>query len=125
MRMTNSIIACALTLCAASAALAYDSPDADNSAQNQGAMGRGVPTADKQDNRKSDVKALARIRRRIVREKGLSFNAKNAKILFKQGEVTLTGPVDSAEERAKMEELAKGTGGVLTVKNLLTVAPKH
>ncbi len=129
MRTINSIVSCALSCVAglgfATAVMAYDSPNADNTAQNENALKRGVPTAEKQGNRKSDVKALARIRRRIVRENGLSMNAKNAKILFKQGAVTLTGPVDSDAERAHVESVVKSTGGVTSVDNQLTVAPKH
>jgi osmotically-inducible protein OsmY len=51
-------------------------------------------------------------------------DAKNAKILFSKGVVTLRGPVDSDTEKSKLEELAKGCSGVTSVKNLLTVSPK-
>ena len=124
MRNYFTMLACVVALGGQSGSFADEPVKADNSANNHGALAHGVATAEKQGNRRSDVKTLARIRRRVIREKGLSFNAKNVKILFKGGDVTLTGPVNSDAEKAKLEEIAKGTGGVLTVNNLLTVAPK-
>jgi osmotically-inducible protein OsmY len=59
-----------------------------------------------------------------VREKHLSIDAKNVKVLFSDGVVTLRGPVDSEEERAKVADLARGCSGVSAVQNELTVAAK-
>jgi hyperosmotically inducible periplasmic protein len=105
-------------------ALAKDAPKADNSAQNKGSTRSDSVTADKQGNRKSDVEALAEVRKTIVGTDGLSMDAKNAKILFSKGRVTLKGPVTSEDEKAKLEELAKGCAGVTSVKNMLTIARK-
>jgi hyperosmotically inducible periplasmic protein len=105
-------------------ALAKDAPKADNSEQNQGATRKDAVTAEKQGNRKSDVEALAEIRKTIVGTDGLSMDAKNAKILFSKGRVTLKGPVTSEDEKSKLEELAKACTGVTSVKNMLTIAPK-
>jgi len=112
-----------LALCAGMA-YAKEAPKADNSAQNVGATREEAVTAEKQDNRKSNVEALAEIRKAIVGEDGLSVNAKNAKILFSKGLVTLKGPVDSEAEKSRVEELAKSCSAVTSVKNMLTVAPK-
>jgi osmotically-inducible protein OsmY len=97
---------------------------ADNTAQNRGALQKNAVTAEKQGNLQSEVDVLAGVRKCIMADKELSMDAKNAKILYSKGRVTLRGPVDSAEERAKVEELAKSCSGVSTVKNLLTVAAK-
>ncbi len=105
-------------------ALAKDAPKADNSEQNKGATRNDAVTAEKQGNRKSDVEALAEIRKTIVGTDGLSMDAKNAKILFSKGRVTLKGPVTSEDEKSKLEELAKACAGVTSVKNMLTIAPK-
>jgi hyperosmotically inducible periplasmic protein len=83
--------------------------------------GQEAVTAEKQDNKKSDVEALAQIRKTIVDDNSLSMNAKNAKILFKNGLVTLKGPVDSEAEKSRVEELAKSCSSVSSVKNLLTI----
>jgi hyperosmotically inducible protein len=39
----------------------------------------------------------------------------------KNGEVTITGEVDNAQEKARAEEIAKKTSGVKSVKNQLTI----
>lgn len=108
----------------ANAAFAEDAPKADNTAQNKGDAHKSAVTAEKQSNEKSDVKALAEIRKAIVGDKDLSMDAKNVKILYSKGVVTLKGPVNSADEKAKVEALAKGCGGVTSVKNMLTIAEK-
>lgn len=124
MRRLTAAAACLVALLSINAASAEDAPKADNTAQNKGATQDDAVTAEKQSNAKSDVEALAEVRRTIVDNKNLSMNAKNCKILFKKGAVTLRGAVDSEEEKAKVEELAKSCGCVTSVKNLLTVAAK-
>src|SRR5687768_710171 len=68
-------------------ALAKDATKADNSEQNKGSTRKDAVTAEKQGNRKSDVEALAEIRKTIVGTDGLSMDAKNAKILYSKGRV--------------------------------------
>jgi osmotically-inducible protein OsmY len=108
----------------AAVAFAADPPKADNTAQNKGATRKDAVTAEKQGNQKSKVAVLAEVRKAIVAEKELSMDAKNVKILFSNGLVTLRGPVDSEAEKTKVEEIAKGCSGVTSVKNLITVAAK-
>lgn len=117
--------ACLLVLLAiGSRALAEDAPKADNTAQNHGALRKDAVTAEKQRNSKDDVTILASIRKSIMEEKTLSMNAKNVKILYSKGLVTLRGPVDSDAEKSRVAELAKDCSGVSSVKNLITVAAK-
>ena len=118
-----TISACLLVTLSVGAAIAK-APKADNTAQNKGATRSDAVTAEKQSNDKSDVQMLAEVRKSIMAEKELSMDAKNVKILYKKGLVTLRGPVDSDAEKSKIEELAKGCAGVTSVKNMLTVAPK-
>jgi hyperosmotically inducible periplasmic protein len=42
----------------------------------------------------------------------------------KNGEVTITGEVDNAQEKARAEEIARQTSGVKSVKNQLTIKRK-
>ena len=105
-------------------AIAKEAPKADNSAQNEGAMRNDAVTPQKQGNSKSEVTVLAEVRKSVMAEKELSMDAKNVKILYSKGLVTLRGPVDSEEEKAKVQKLAKACSGVTSVKNMLTVAPK-
>ena len=62
-------------------------PAADNTAQNKGATQQDAVNADKQamDNKKSDVKVLAAVRKSIVDQKELSMDAKNCKLRFYEG----------------------------------------
>jgi len=120
----GATLACVTLALCAGMAYAKDAPEADNSAQNVGATRKDAVTAEKQNNVKSNVETLAAIRKAIVDQDGLSMNAKNAKILFSKGLVTLKGPVDSESEKAKVEEIAKSCSAVTSVKNMLTVAPK-
>ncbi len=106
------------------AVLAKEAPKADNTAQNKGATRSDAVTAEKQKNKKSDVQALAEVRKTIVNDKDLSMDAKNVKILYSKGLVTLRGAVDSETEKSRVEELAMGCSCVTEVKNLLTVAAK-
>ena len=74
---------------------------ADNSAQNErDRTGSTVtPLALESGNDTPDLELTAEIRRALVDEDGLSFDAKNIKIISEGGEVTLRGPVESAAER--------------------------
>ena len=118
--------ACAVVLTSLSSgfgALAK-APKADNTAQNRGATQKNAVTAEKQKSDKDQITVLAEIRRKLVAEPGLSVDAKNVKILYSHGLLTIRGPVDSAEEKSKVEEVVKACNAVGSVKNLLTVAPK-
>jgi len=103
---------------------AQEAPKADNTAQNKGATEKNAVTSEKQKSHKDQVTVLAEIRRSIVAEKGLSMDAKNIKILYSKGLVTLRGPVDSEEEKTTVENLVKRCDAVGSVKNLLTVSAK-
>jgi osmotically-inducible protein OsmY len=81
-------------------------------------------TAEKQSNKKSQVKSLAWIRRHVVHDRALSMNAKNVKILFADGVVTLQGPVESDGEKTRVEAIARSYSGTKSVVNELTVLKK-
>ena len=71
---------------------------------------------------KGDLEMLRKIRRAVTNEKTLSTYAQNVKITVKGGAATLRGPVRSAEEKTRIEELVKANGA-LTVSNELEIAP--
>jgi len=64
------------------ASLANQPPKADNTAQNYGALEKGAVTAEKQKNSKEEVEVLSSIRRSIMKDKGLSMDAKNVKLVY-------------------------------------------
>lgn len=98
---------------------------ADNTKQNRGALEENAVVANKQGNGKEQIKILANIRRVIMRQKDLSMNAKNIKILVSDSNfAVLRGPVDSAAEKERVEELVKKCKGVTGIKTELSIAAK-
>ena len=59
--------------------------------------------------------------RKSIMQQGLSVNAKNIKIITRDGEVTLRGPVNNAAEVEKIVEVAKATQGIKSLNNQLEV----
>jgi len=59
-----------------------------------------------QGNSEADIQRTAQIRREVVALDTVSSTAKNVKIITKDGHVTLRGPVDSADEKKTIREIA-------------------
>ena len=78
-------------------------------------------TPDAKTSRATDRKLLAAARRVVVKDKSLSVSAHNVKMSMNNGVLTLRGGVKSAEEKDKVEELAKGVAGISSVDNQLAV----
>ncbi len=97
------------------------SPAADNSDMNERDKGTASQTPQKQSNAKTDRTLLAEARKAVVKDESLSTTAHNVKILVKNGVVTLRGPVKSAEEKTKVEELIKPLAGVNSIDNKLDI----
>jgi hypothetical protein len=98
---------------------------ADNTGVNKRDRSDAEATADQQKNDKPDVALTAEIRRAIMKDKTLSMNAHNVKIIVQNGNVTLKGPVGSKTERATVEKAALDAigPGKGTVTNEVSVAP--
>ena len=63
----------------------------------------------------------AQIRKEITGGKNLSVNARNIKIITKDGQVTLRGPVKTAEEKRLIGEIANRIAQSGNVDNQLEV----
>jgi hypothetical protein len=74
-----------------------------------------------QGNSSNDLKITQEIRKAVVGADGLSFTAKNVKIITRDANVVLRGPVKSVSEKTRIDELARGTAGVTKVDNQLEV----
>ena len=80
-----------------------------------------MPTAGEQPNVAGDVDVTRRIREEIASDATLSTSAHNVTIVSENGHVTLRGPVESAEEKAKIVAIAeRAVGG--RVEDQLEVA---
>jgi len=76
-------------------------------------------TPEDQKETKKDIEITAKIRQAVVRDKSLSVNAQNVKIITRNGVVTLRGPVASEAESTKLQKIAEKMRGVVQVDNQL------
>jgi osmotically-inducible protein OsmY len=74
-----------------------------------------------QKNDQPDIDLTASIRKSLVADRDLSMNAKNVKIIARDGNVTLRGVVETDAEKARVEDEAVRIAGVLNVDNELDV----
>jgi hyperosmotically inducible protein len=97
---------------------------ADNTGVNERDRDRAQPTPMDQGNGEVDVDLTQRIRKAVMADDSLSFTAKNAKIITRDGRVTLRGPVKSAAEKDAIYKCAVSAAGVGRVTNELEVSAK-
>jgi hypothetical protein len=71
-----------------------------------------------------EMKRSASIRREISEDKSLSADARNVKVITSGSKVTLKGVVDNAQEKAKLDILARKAPGVTEVDDQLTIKTK-
>jgi osmotically-inducible protein OsmY len=96
----------------------------DNSGRNVRDRQEGVTTPMDQSSAPADLELTQKIRKAVVADDGLSMNAHNVKIISANGVVTLRGPVNSQDEKAKIEATAVNIAGAKNVRNQLEVAAK-
>ncbi len=113
-----------LLLSVASVALLNAAPQQQQPAPDNTKVNRAeAPTAQQQTNGRSDVETSKQIRQSVVGDKNLSTYAHNVKIITRNGQVTLKGPVRTTEEKAAIEAKAAEVAGASNVVNQLTVVP--
>jgi hyperosmotically inducible periplasmic protein len=120
-RITLSLI-CISILALASVA---QETQPDNSGKNERDRSGETKTSGDQSNSSQDTKITADIRRAIVKDSSLTMTAKNVKIITTGGVVTLRGPVNSSEEKTKIEQLAAAAAGGAKIDNQLEVKESH
>lgn len=89
----------------------------DNTSANKNSQG----TADQQKETPADRDLAKKIRQSIVSDKFLSTYAHNVKVIVRDGNVTLKGPVKSEDEKATVESKAIALAGTGKAENDLTV----
>jgi osmotically-inducible protein OsmY len=95
----------------------------DNTKVNKRDKEQSKPTAGQQKENKSDREITSQIRRSLTQDKSLSTYARNIKVITQHGNVTLRGPVRTAEEKAAIEAKANEVAGADHVKSEIQVAP--
>jgi sporulation protein YlmC with PRC-barrel domain len=93
----------------------------DNTAVNVRDRSEKSLTPFDQSNDAADLDLITQIRKEIIAKKEMSVNAHNVKIIATKGRVTLRGPVDSAEEKRIISEIADRIARPENVENLLEV----
>jgi len=94
-------------------------PQADNTKTNK--QEKGTPTADQQKENPADRELAKKIRQAIVQDKSLSTYAHNIKVIVRDGQVTLKGPVRSEDEKNSIGAKAAEVAGADKVQNELTI----
>ena len=117
MRFPRAASTAIMFICLAAGNQVVAAQAADNSSQNKDHM----QTADKQSNTKSDRDTTAKIRKELIADKSLSSYAHNVKIVTVNGAVTLKGPVQSEDEKAKIAQIAGNTVSADKITNAITV----
>jgi hyperosmotically inducible periplasmic protein len=94
---------------------------ADNTKVNQQDRNQNEPTAEQQKENSNDRELTRQIRSAIVKDKSLSTDAHNVKIITQNGTVTLKGPVKSEQEKQAIESKATDIAGAGKVTNELQI----
>jgi sporulation protein YlmC with PRC-barrel domain len=97
-----------------------DGSDADNTKRNVRDRS-GTVTPFDQGSNKRDLEITQEIRSEINKQKDLSVNAHNAKVMTTDGRVTLRGPVNSDDEKRVLGEIASRAAQADHVDNQLEV----
>jgi hyperosmotically inducible protein len=93
----------------------------DNTATNERDRSGETKTSGDQSNSPADLKITQAIRQALMKDSELSTTAKNIKIITADGQVTLRGPVKTAQEKGKIDQLAKSAAGGAKIDNQLDV----
>jgi len=98
---------------------------ADNTKINRRDKNQSEATADSQKQTPTDRHLSQQIRRALVKDKSLSTNAHNVKVIAQDGMVTLKGPVDSDSEKQTVESTASQIAGSDKVTSEIQVTSKQ
>ncbi|MDO9386325.1 MAG: BON domain-containing protein [Thiobacillus sp.] len=94
--------------------------DASNTGINKRDRDDQTLTPMDQMNNPSDLKITQEIRQALMKDE-FSMDAKNIKVITRNGMVTLRGPVETAAELEKISALVKAMPGITSVDNQLQV----
>ena len=120
MKRTLITLAC-LSAISLAAVAADDKSKADNTAINERDRSADAKTSGDQSNTSADLKITQAIRRALVKDGELSMTAKNIKVITANGQVTLRGPVKSAQEKTKINQVARSAAGGAQIVDQLDV----
>lgn len=109
---------------AAARAVDVEGAPPDNSKTNQRDNGTVAPSAEQQGSGTADIEITRRIRSALTDDRYLSSYSQNVKIITRNGDVLLKGPVPSMEEKLAVERAAIKVAGKNHVKDELEITAK-
>jgi hyperosmotically inducible protein len=116
-----SLALASISITSLSAMADEEKTNADNTAMNQRDRSGETATSGDQSNSSADLKITQAIRQALMKDGELSTTAKNIKVITANGQVTLRGPVNNAQEKAKIDQIAKSAGSGAKIVNELDV----
>ena len=121
MKRTLVALACLSALSLAAFAADNEKSKPDNTATNERDRSGETKTSGDQSNSSADLKITQSIRRALMKDRELSTTAKNIKVITANGQVTLRGPVKTAQEKAKVARIARSAAGRVQIDDQLDV----
>ena len=121
MKRTLLVLTCLSALSLAALAEDNEKTKPDNTATNERDRSGETKTSGDQSNSSADLKITQAIRQALMKDGELSTTAKNIKVITANGQVTLRGPVNNAQEKAKVDQIARSAGGGAKIVNQLDV----
>jgi len=121
MKRTLLVLACLSAVSLTALAADDKNVNPDNTAKNERDRSGETQTSGDQSNSPADLKITQAIRQALMKDSELSMTAKNIKVITANGQVTLRGPVKTAQEKAKIDQLAKSAAGGAHIDDQLDV----
>jgi hyperosmotically inducible periplasmic protein len=121
MKRTLLVLACLSALSVAASGADDKKTNPDNTTTNERDRSGETQTSGDQSNSSSDLKITQAIRQALMKDGDLSTTAKNIKIITANGQVTLRGPVKNAQEKSKIDQLARSAASGAKIENQLDV----
>jgi hyperosmotically inducible periplasmic protein len=121
--MKRILLAIACLSALSFAALAGDDEKSkpDNTKTNERDRSGDTKTSGDQSNSSADLKVTQAIRQALMKDGELSTTAKNIKIITANGQVILRGPVKTAQEKAKVDQIVRSAAGGAQIDDQLDV----
>jgi osmotically-inducible protein OsmY len=121
MKRTLLVLACLSALSVAAFAADDKKTNPDNTATNERDRSGETKTSGDQSNGSADLNITQAIRQALMKDDQLSMTAKNITIITANGRVTLRGPVKTAQEKSKIDQLARSAASGAKIENQLDV----
>jgi hyperosmotically inducible periplasmic protein len=121
MKRTLLVLTCLSAFSLAVVADNNEKTKPDNTVTNQRDRSGETKTSGDQSNSSADLKITQAIRQALMKDGGLSIAAKNIKVISANGQVTLRGPVKTAQEKAKVDQIARSAARGAQIDDQLDV----